>query len=151
MMSLKDFLHEGRLTRHKTSKDEIRSLMQVVDRDIKDAKVPELSTDRKFATAYNAVLILATVPIYCKGYKTKGEGHHFFTFQTLKFILDKKYFKLVDYFDDCRTKRNMLDYDHTGRISDKEAKELIIEAESFKKIILQWTKKHYPEYLLVKE
>ena len=75
-MSLIDLLNSGRLTRHKTSQNEIRSLMQVVERDIGDAHVPGLSADRKFAIAYNAIFTLATIPIYCKGYKTKGEGHH---------------------------------------------------------------------------
>ena len=99
------------------------------------------------AIAYNAILTLATIPIYCKGYKTRGEGHHFFTFQALKFILGKQYYKLADYFDDCRSKRNMVDYDHSGRITDKEADELIIEAEKFKTIILKWLGEHYSSFL----
>jgi len=55
-MSLKDLLNQGRLRQHKTSKKEIENLLALVKRDIKDAKIEGLSSDRKFACAYNAVL-----------------------------------------------------------------------------------------------
>ncbi|GAI00088.1 unnamed protein product [marine sediment metagenome] len=48
-MNLKDLLNQGRLRQHKTSKKEIENLLALVRRDIKDAKVEGLSTDRKFA------------------------------------------------------------------------------------------------------
>jgi len=55
-MNLRQLLNQGRLRRHKTSKEEISNLLRVIKRDIKDAKMEGLSSDRKFATAYNAVL-----------------------------------------------------------------------------------------------
>jgi len=67
-MSLKDLLSQGSLKPHKTSKEEIDNLIELVSRDIKDAKVKAISLDRRFATAYNAVLQLATIVIYCSGY-----------------------------------------------------------------------------------
>jgi uncharacterized protein (UPF0332 family) len=143
-MSLENLLQKGKLIEHVTSKQEIENVLQMVDRDIVDSKIPEVSPDRKFAIAYNAVLTLATVILYCKGYRTRGESHHFVTFQAMKFILGKKYTHLADYFDDCRSKRNMVDYDHAGRISDKDAKELIDEAEKFKETIIVWLQKNYP-------
>ena len=68
-MNLKDLLNQGKLRQHKTSKKEIENLIAIVNRDIEDAKVENLSADRKFACAYNAVLQLATVLLYCSGYK----------------------------------------------------------------------------------
>ncbi|GAI29453.1 unnamed protein product [marine sediment metagenome] len=62
-MHLKQLLDQGKLRRHKTSKKEIGNLLKLVKRDIKDAKVEGLSADRKFVTAYNAVLQLATIPL----------------------------------------------------------------------------------------
>ncbi len=79
-MSLKDLLNQGRLRQYKTSKKEIENLVALVRRDIKDAKVESLSSDRRFACAYNAVLQLATILLYCKGYKPEGEGHHYTVF-----------------------------------------------------------------------
>jgi len=42
-MNLKQLLNQGRLRRHKTSKEEISNLLRVIKRDIKDAKVQGLS------------------------------------------------------------------------------------------------------------
>ena len=71
-MSLKRLLNQGRLIRHKTSKKEVANLIKLARRDIKDASLKNLSLDRRFACAYNAVLQLATILLYCKGYKSKG-------------------------------------------------------------------------------
>jgi len=142
-MSLKDLLNQGRLRQHKTSKKEIENLLALVKRDIKDAKIEGLSSDRRFACAYNAVLQLATILLYCKGYKPEGTGHHFTVFQVMKIIMGNNYYTLADYFDSCRSKRNITDYDYVGAISDSEVEELIEEAESFLGIILNWIKKNY--------
>jgi uncharacterized protein (UPF0332 family) len=65
-------------------------------------------------------------------------------FEAMKEILGKDYYELADYFDSCRTKRNITDYDYAGRVSEKETRELIKEAENFFEIIVRWLKKNYP-------
>jgi uncharacterized protein (UPF0332 family) len=142
-MSLRDLLNQGRLRQHKTSEKEIENLLALVRRDIIDAKVEGLSSDRRFACAYNAVLQLATTYLYCKGYKPEGVGHHFTVFQAMKIIMGNNYYALADYFDSCRSKRNITDYDYAGAISDSEAEELIGEAEKFLEITINWLKKNY--------
>ena len=57
-MNLKDLLKQGKLRQHKTSEKEIENILAVSRRDIKDAKVEDLSSDRRFACAYDAVLII---------------------------------------------------------------------------------------------
>lgn len=143
-MSLSQLLNQGRLKQHKTSKKEIDNLLRLIKRDIKDAKVKGLSPDRKFATAYNAVLQSATILLYCKGCKPQGIGHHFTIFESMKEIMGKDYYELADYFDSCRSKRNITDYTHAGEISENETEELIKEAEIFLKEIHQWLKINYP-------
>ncbi|MFO7929702.1 MAG: hypothetical protein R6U35_08545 [Candidatus Humimicrobiaceae bacterium] len=64
-MDLESLLNQGRLRNHKTSKKEIGNLLALARRDIKDSKVEGLSSDRRFACAYNAVLQLATIMLYC--------------------------------------------------------------------------------------
>jgi len=144
---LRQLLNQGRLRRHKTSKEEISNLLRLVNRDIKDAKVKGLSSDRKFATAYNAVLQLATIPLCCKGYEPRGVGHHFTVFQAMKDIMGKDYHNLADYFDSCRAKRNITDYTRSGQISQAEAKELVEETEKFSKVVLRWLKTNHPNLL----
>ena len=142
-MNLKGLLNQGRLRQHKTSKKEIENLLALVRRDIIDAKVEGLSSDRRFACAYNAVLQLATILLYCKGYEPEGLGHHFTVFQTMKIIMGTDYYTLADYFDSCRSKRNITDYDYAGGISDSEAEELIKDAERFLEVTLNWLRKNY--------
>ena len=145
-MNLKDLLNQGKLRAHKTSKKEINNLLAIIRRDIKDSKIEDLSPDRRFACAYNAVLQLATIILYCNGYKPEGTGHHFTVFQTMKIIMGNNYYELADYFDSCRSKRNITDYDYVGAISDAEAEELIEEAEIFLDLTLNWLKKNYKTY-----
>ena len=68
-MNLASLLEEGYLRPHKTSKSEIRAMLQLVGRDLADAAVEGLSTDRRFLVAYEAALNLATIALYCAGYE----------------------------------------------------------------------------------
>ena len=146
-MNLKSLLKQGKLKSHKTSKKEINNLITMIERDIKDSGVKGLSNDRKFATVYNAVLQTATILIYCNGYKTKGAGHHFTTFQCIKYILGKEYNDVGEYFDSCRVKRNTTDYFYAGGVSEKEVKELTNEAKLFFEKVKKWVKDNYPKLL----
>ena len=146
-MSLKQLLENNKLRSHKTTKEEIANLLQLIKRDIKDSQVPYLSSDRKYTTAYNAVLQSATILLYCKGYKTRGTGHHHTVFRAMRDILGKNYFELSDYFDASRAKRNLTDYTSAGIISDAEADELLSESKRFKEIVIDWIKKQYPTYI----
>lgn len=51
-MTLKQLLADGKLVRHRTSRQEIASLLKVVERDITDASIEVVSADRCFAIAY---------------------------------------------------------------------------------------------------
>ena len=146
-MSLKQLLENKKLKEHKTTKEEILCLLQLIKRDIKDAQVQYLSSDRKFTTAYNAVLQSATILLYCKGYKTRGTGHHYTVFNAMKEILGKEYYDLSYYFDSCRAKRNLTDYTSAGVVSETEAEELLAESKKFKEVILQWVQKKYPDLI----
>jgi len=49
-MTWKDLLKNQRVKPHQTSHEELHDLRAVVDRDLKDAKLDQLSADRRFAT-----------------------------------------------------------------------------------------------------
>jgi len=86
-VSLQSWLSEGKLKSHKTSRSEIDQLLAVFDRDLADARVKGLSADRRFATAYNAALTISIAALAASGYRTSGEGHHYWTIQSLAFTL----------------------------------------------------------------
>jgi hypothetical protein len=62
-MSLTELLLEGGLRPHKTLAKEAADLFRIADRDSADAAIKELSTDRRFATVYNAAWQLATISV----------------------------------------------------------------------------------------
>ena len=134
-MSLQEFLDSGRLKRHKASADEIRKLFDVVLRDLTDAEVHGLSDDRSFTIAYNAALQAGRAYIAAEGYRTAGQGHHHTVFQALRRLLDKEHHHLLDYLDDCRSKRNLAEYLGTEVTSGQEVADLIREARNFSKLL----------------
>ena len=60
---MRDWLNEGRLRPHTATAREVAELLRIVDRDLADAAIRETSADRRFATAYNAALQLATITL----------------------------------------------------------------------------------------
>lgn len=65
----------------------------------------------------------------------------------MKEILGKGHYDLADYFDACRVKRNITDYDCAGSISKTEAQELSNEVDGFLGFVLEWLKLRYPGYV----
>src|SRR6201984_1174716 len=59
-MSFADWVSNGWLVAHKSSKQEIGNLLGIVARDRKDSQAKDVSDDWRFAIAYNAALQAAT-------------------------------------------------------------------------------------------
>ena len=121
----------------------------MVARDLKDAEIEGLSDDRRFATAYNAVLQLSKMAIACFGYRVSSNktGHHRTTFEAVKNAIGTADVEnLADYFETCRRKRNLIDYDATEVASETEADELVEKGREFQTIIEDWIAKNYQAY-----
>ena len=146
-MSLRDWLDRKDLKSHNTSPREIANLLDVVERDLQDASVSAISTDRRFATAYNAALQLATVVLYSSGYRAVGKGHHWITISVLPEILGPDAQELADYLDNCRIKRHSVDYDRAHSLTIDDVEELLKEASSFKEKVMEWLWSNYPDLL----
>jgi len=104
----------------------------VVERDLQDASINELSADRRFATAYNAALQLTMILMHFHGYRAGSLGHHKTAFEFLALAEKKRFERLARYFDLCRKKRNITDYDRAAVVSTREVEELIEEVKSFR-------------------
>src|ERR1700688_3169759 len=94
-MTWDELLTNGRVKRHTTSAQEIQNLHNVVERDLRDAGIQGLSADRRFATAYNAVLQLAKMVIACSGFRVSGLGHHYTTFEALELAMGPSVSQLI--------------------------------------------------------
>jgi uncharacterized protein (UPF0332 family) len=147
-MTWKSLLQAQKIKAHRTSLQELNDLRDVVERDLQDAGVKALSADRRFATAYNAVLQLAKMVIACAGYRVVGPGHHMTTFEALEITMESPISTLVTYFDTCRRKRNQVDYDLVNAATETEAEELIRKAEEFQDLVEEWIRKHHRPYAI---
>jgi hypothetical protein len=134
--------------RHRTSQGELHDLLAVVERDLKDARIAELSADRRFATAYNAVLQLATMVIACEGYRVAGPGHHQTTLRAFEIGMGAPAASLATYFETCRRKRNQVDYDMANVATEFEADDLVQKAEEFRTLVMGWIRRRHPQYEL---
>lgn len=147
MGSLQRFLNEGRLKHQPTNRAEIEGLFSVARRDLADAQVVGLSADRRFATAYNAALQLATVVLRSEGYRTSGQAHHWVTLTVLPALMNPKMQSTADYLNACRSKRNTVDYDGIGIATEREVAELIAETERFRDTVDAWLRESHPELI----
>ena len=146
-MSLEDWLKNSWLRLHHTSYDEIRNLILIVERDIQDAKLKEVSADWRFGIAYNAALKLCTILLYSEGYRPEKNLAHFRSIQALPLILGNKRKNDANYLDSCRTKRNKVEYDYSGGATDMEADELIEFVEELFIEVKEWLNENHPELI----
>ena len=143
-MTLEQWLSNSWLRSHKTSPEEIHNLLMIVKRDLADA-VKGISHDWRFGIAYNAALKLCTILLYAEGYKAERNLQHYRTIQALPLILGEEKSKDADYLNACRAKRNIVEYDYVGGVTDKDADELIEFVKDLQTDVLAWLKNNHPE------
>ena len=143
-MTLKQWMNNGWLRRHKTSSEEIENLLMIIDRDLKDAE-GSISDDWRFGIAYNAALKLCTILLYAEGFKAERTLQHYRTIQALPLILGKERKTDAEYLDSCRAKRNIVEYDYVGGVTTNDADELIEFVKELKADVLDWLNKNHPE------
>ena len=140
-MTLKNWKSNGWLKAHKTSEQEITNLIQIVERDLLDAKQEGVSADWRFGIAYNAALKLCTILLYSSGYRANRALAHYRTIQSLYLILGDRWQDDTDYLNSCRIKRNTVEYDYVGGASNADAEELIEFTKKLQFEVLKWLDK----------
>lgn len=143
-MTWTQLLANNQVQRHRTSRKELDKLRAVIGRDLADASLDGASADRRFATAYNAALQAAKMAIACAGYRVVGTGHHRISLEAVKLAIGKVTAPYSDYFDRCRRKRNVIDYDDAFVCTETEAKEIVVKAKEFVKLVEQWIARTHP-------
>jgi hypothetical protein len=141
-MSLSDWERNGWLTKHQTSPDEIRDLLQVVERDLADSDAEGLSADWRMNIAYNAALQAATIALAAAGYRAARESHHFRVIQSLRETIGVEA-GLVATFDAFRKKRNITGYERIGLVSDADAEAMRALAVRLRDDVVAWLTKHH--------
>lgn len=146
-MSLTDWFANGWLKRHQSSAQEVRQLLAMVERDLDDAQKENLSADWRFGIAYNAALKLCTVLMYAEGFRPEKNLAHYRTLMALPLILGDEREDDATYLDVCRTKRNIVEYEHIRGVTVEDAEELIGFVLALKENVLDHLKKTHPELL----
>lgn len=70
---------------------------------------------------------------------------HYRTIQALPFILGSKRKKDAHYLNACRAKRNIVEYDYVGSVTQNDADELIVFAKDLKHDVEAWLEEEHPE------
>jgi uncharacterized protein (UPF0332 family) len=143
-MSLEQWVKNGWLRPHKSSRNEIAALLSIVDRDLEDAE-GDISDDWKFGIAYNAALKLCAILLHASGYRSEKALGHYRTLAALPLILGEKHKDNANYLDACRIKRNTVEYDYAGAATEQEARELIAFAKELREEVIGWLRKNHRE------
>lgn len=145
-MSLPDWERNGWLTAHGTSGNEIRDLLDVVERDLADSTAEGLSADWRMNIAYNAALQAATAALAAVGYRASRDQHHHRVIQSLRETIGADA-ALVNTFETFRKKRNVTGYERVGLVSDADADSMRALAVQLRDGVTTWLRKHHPHLL----
>ena len=147
-MSFQTWVEYGWLKPHTTSREEIRNLFGIIDRDLQDCAVPGLSADARLERAYNAALQCATVALFASGYRAASRDNHYKVIESLEMTLQDK--EIKERLDRFRAKRNKLNYEMAGAVSDREVEEMVGLARELRPRLRTWLERHYPELIAKK-
>jgi hypothetical protein len=141
-MTLEKWVEFGWLKREPTGPDEIKSLLAIVDRGLKDSVVEAISDDLRFIAAFGAALNAATTALRACGYT----GHHVKTIESLELTIGAST-KLIQRLKTFGSKRNRASYDLSWSVSDQELSALIQLASDLRHDVAAWLRKSHPELL----
>lgn len=126
-----------------TSPNEIRALLGLVERDLRQARIPDLHLDGVFAFLYNVALQLATITLRLNGLRVGQTAHHRETFRAAREWVPVDLKPVILHFDRARRKRNTLTYDQAGTISRADVEGLREAIDAFE----IWVRSKAEEYL----
>jgi len=99
--------------------------MRIVDQEINDSSVTQISNDARLGMLYNAGLRLADIALRSAGYRAAAGGiHHYRTVMSLPFTMGGDFESTADYLDTTRQPRNRADYESVGFATDGQLAEL---------------------------
>jgi len=115
-MTLQAWLENRWIVELPTSDEELRSLRSIVERELKDSRVEEISLDAKLGMLYNAALKLSEMALRAHGFRVRQrEGRqHERTIQSLVHTLGKEWAQTMRIIDHARTLRHQADYESVG-------------------------------------
>lgn len=146
-MSLQSWLADGLLVAHRTTRQEITDLLDLVRQDLSQCRTQGLSPDWSLNIAYSAILQAATAALAAAGYRAPtGEGHHYVVLQSLAHTIGLDPGSVRN-LDALRKRRHMATYTRAGTVSDREARDAVTLIEAACTDVETWLKKAHPKLL----
>ena len=148
-MSLKDYLNDKKIKKQDTSSIEISDLFDIAKRDLNDMSSGKnhISLDWQFGILYNSVLKLCTILLRAEGYRAGSMAHHKITIECLPFVMGSEKEKYSRYLNDCRIKRNKVEYDKAGLVSEDDVQELSEFTKDFYSEVEKWMYTNHPNLI----
>jgi hypothetical protein len=142
-MSFAKWVESGRIKAEATSHQEIRALLDIVARDLEDAKVEAISDDRRFDAAFSAARTAANVALRASGFRISMQlGHHQKTIDSLELTIGADV-RLIQKMRVFAKKRNTTSYDSSGNISEADLEEVIRVAVDLQREVFAWLHKNH--------
>ena len=147
-MTLENLLAIHRLQLFDVTPDSLQRLLASAERNLTDARLPELSADNRFDTAYKAIMQCAMIGLWANGYRTSTSqpGHHQTALQTLPKTMGVVQ-DIVIVLDALRKQRNLNDYEGDP-IADAAVTECLVQADALLAHARQWLQAHRPDLLI---
>ena len=147
-MTLENLLAIHRLQLFDVTPDGLQRLLASAERNLTDARLPELSADNRFDTTYKAIMQCAMIGLWANGYRTSTSqpGHHQTALQTLPKTMSVAQ-DIVIVLDALRKQRNLNDYEGDP-ISDAAVTECLAQAKALLAHTRQWLQAHRPDLLI---
>ena len=142
-MSWEKLLADRAVTPLPATKQELDNLRSIVTRSLSDVTASGLSADARFVIAYDAARTLSLMVARAAGYRPRSAGAHFHTFAALE-VADTAFVAISAYFDGCRIKRNVSEYEVAGGVTDTDADGLLEAVRQFAVDAEAWIKAHHP-------
>ena len=145
-MDWRQLLAEKRVEAQPADKQELDDLRAVIERDLRDASLPAISTDGRFGLAYDASRLLSVMVVRCLGYRLRPHGGgHRNTFLALRAARVPGVSSRAAYLERCRKKRNDASYVRVSEVSTLESDELLEIALRFQEEVESWITRHAPD------
>ena len=144
-MSLEQWKLNGWLKASEAKLPEMTQLFAVVDREIHDASIKEISADGRFMHAYDAALNICAVALRASGYAVvKGQGHHKRTIASLPLSMGTKFQEIADQVEVASRLRGQAMYDRVDVVQDNDAIELLQTARELRRAVIGWLRQLHP-------
>jgi len=146
-MSLAKWLENGWLRQQATSPAEIKGLLSIVDRGLKDAQVVAISADLRFTAAFASALQSCTAALRAAAYRPLGQGgHHMRVIESLEHTIGAPGNTIRSLLA-LSKKRNVSNYDVAGAVSEQELDQVIKLATELRVQVNEWIEKNHPALL----